>query len=64
MKNYSDEDILQYVDGDMDELSTSKLRADIEHDSSLSQRVDAMLAEKNTMALPSSPTAPAMLLKL
>ena len=46
MKNYSDEDILQYADADMDELSASKLRADIEHDPSLSQRVDAMLASQ------------------
>jgi anti-sigma factor RsiW len=46
MKTYSDEDILQYVAGDMDEQSASKLRADLEHDSSLSQRVDAMLASQ------------------
>jgi anti-sigma factor RsiW len=46
MKNCSDEDILQYVDGDMNEVSASKLRADIERDSSLSQRVDAMLASQ------------------
>jgi anti-sigma factor RsiW len=46
MKTYSDEDILRYVDGDMEEVAASKLRTEIEHDPILSQRVDAMLASK------------------
>lgn len=46
MKTYSDEDILRYVDGDMDEQATNQLRNDIDRDSELSQRVDAMLASQ------------------
>jgi len=46
MKSYSDEDILRYVDGDMDEQSASQLRSDINNDAELSQRVDAMLASQ------------------
>ena len=46
MKSYSDEDILRYVDGDMDEQSASQLRNDINNDPELSQRVDAMLASQ------------------
>ncbi|MFK8076826.1 MAG: hypothetical protein AB8B84_09600 [Granulosicoccus sp.] len=46
MKPYSDEDILRYVDGNMDEPSASQLRNDINNNAQLSQRVDAMLASQ------------------
>lgn len=46
MKTYSDEDILRYVDGNMDERSATQLRSDIDNNTELSQRVDAMLASQ------------------
>ena len=46
MKTYSDEEIMRYADGEMDEQSAASLHACLESDPMLAERVDAMLASQ------------------